>query len=55
MKKQGWKIVLASTFLALAGYGGGSSSSDTNVVQIPSAISRLSCDLLTWVTTMLVP
>ena len=36
MKKQGWKIVLASTLLALAGCGGGSSSSDTNVVQIPT-------------------
>jgi hypothetical protein len=36
MKKQGWAVALVSGLLALSGCGGGSSSSDTNLVQIPT-------------------
>lgn len=36
MKKQGWTVALVSGVLALGGCGGGSSSSDTNLVQIPT-------------------
>lgn len=36
MKQHGWTVALVSGLLALSGCGGGSSSSDTNLIQIPT-------------------